>query len=184
MIKSINAMRELKLPVRPSVETIAPKASEAKQEYILNGKSIKNRLYTTWALETTSETPESSCIEFPSRVTASETNPSTPVVNKMEPESISPAPIQIQPSTSLALVPSLQQQVEVTEETISPRDAVDPYPKKRTTCQICNKKFRTLMQLAQHTRVVHEKSADTRPHKCPLCPAKFKVSGTLVTHLR
>jgi len=40
------------------------------------------------------------------------------------------------------------------------------------------------MQLAQHTRVVHDKSADTRPHKCPLCPAKFKVSGTLVTHLR
>ena len=30
----------------------------------------------------------------------------------------------------------------------------------------------------------HDGAQDSRPHKCPLCPARFKVSGTLVTHLR
>jgi hypothetical protein len=38
MIKSINTMRELKMPLRPSLETSALKANETKQEYTLNGK--------------------------------------------------------------------------------------------------------------------------------------------------
>lgn len=122
--------------------------------------------------DTASESAEASFVEELSLSTSE---------SKNENEQESPS------STSLPLSPAvsiLPEPIEVSVERVSPRSMADPYPKKRTTCQVCNKKFRSLAQLEQHTRAVHEKSADTRPHKCPLCPAKFKVSGTLVTHLR
>jgi len=70
----------------------------------------------------------------------------------------------------------------------------------RSVCRICNKKFRNNLQLEVHIKKVmmtlnlwiimsyyilstfiqnHENNTDLRPHKCPICPARFKVSGTL-----